>query len=127
MRTIVAIVTACVLAGSIEARASEPAGSREYVNSCAVCHGLRGKGDGSMAGLLKRAPTDLTELAQRNGGQFPFLAVLKKIDGRDAVAGHGDSAMPVWGDRFKAVGEDENEVRGRILGLVLFLESLQKK
>lgn len=127
MRTIVSIIAACMFAGSAEAQTSEPAGSREYVNSCGVCHGLRGKGDGPMAGLLKRAPTDLTDLSQRNGGQFPFLAVLKKIDGRDAVAGHGDSAMPVWGDRFKVAGEDENEVRGRILGLVLFLESLQKK
>ncbi len=54
------------------------------------------------------------------------------IDGRTGVGPHG-SDMPVWGDIFKMHEVDasadygaETIVRGRILSLVKYLESIQQ-
>ena len=113
-------------------QAADPAGKEEY-RVCIACHGASGKGDGSMAGVLKIAPTDLTKLSANNGGSFPFSRVFKVLDGRSPLAGHGDSDMPIWGSRFAsqyaggggALGS-EMEVRGRILSLVYYLESMQE-
>jgi mono/diheme cytochrome c family protein len=46
-------------------------GQQEYLNSCAVCHGADGKGDGPLADELRKRPSDLTTLTRRNGGEFP--------------------------------------------------------
>ena len=56
----------------------EDAGRREYVNSCAVCHGDSGRGDGPIVASLKTPPTDLTTLQKNNMGVFPFLAAFTK-------------------------------------------------
>lgn len=109
----------------------EPLGNREYANSCAVCHGMKGKGDGPLAKMLVRPPSDLTTIAARNQGQFPLLRVIHVIDGRQNVESHGDRSMPTWGNRyrFEAGGDlaDEGTVRGRTLALALYLESIQGK
>ncbi|TIP52960.1 MAG: cytochrome c, partial [Mesorhizobium sp.] len=34
-------------------------GEAEYLNSCAVCHGLHGKGDGPLGNVLLKRPADL--------------------------------------------------------------------
>lgn len=111
--------------------AREPAGQVEYVTSCASCHGLDGKGGGPVAASLTKQPPDLTRLAARNQGQFPFLRTIQVIDGRQDIAVHGGRDMPIWGDRYtiEAGGDlaDEGAVRGRILSLVLYLEQLQGK
>src|SRR5262245_58580219 len=67
---------------------------------CASCHGQSGKGDGSVADLLKQPPSDLTQLARRAGGEFPREAVIRAIDGRTPIRAHG-SDMPIWGDRLQ--------------------------
>jgi len=116
-------------------------GRREYVNSCAVCHGDSGKGDGPIVKSLKTSPTDLTTLQKHNGGVFPFGGVYEIIDGRNAIAAHGSHDMPVWGDRFKAYNAELAElalrfktpidpeafVRDRILALIRYISSLQVK
>jgi mono/diheme cytochrome c family protein len=76
-------------------------GKPEYVNSCAVCHGDSGTGDGSIVAPLKIAPGDLTKIQKSNNGVFPFGRVYEVIDGRKTIAAHGSRDMPVWGDRFK--------------------------
>jgi mono/diheme cytochrome c family protein len=50
----------------------EDIGWREYVNSCAVCHGDSGRGDGPIVASLKIAPADLTKIQKSNNGVFPF-------------------------------------------------------
>jgi mono/diheme cytochrome c family protein len=109
-------------------------GSREFTVSCAVCHGSTGKGDGDMAKFLTVKPADLTVLAKNNGGEYPFLRVFQTIDGRTQVSGHGDRAMPIWGDRYQAetgvqpgTYGSELMVRGQILELVYFIQSIQEK
>ena len=116
-------------------------GKREYVNSCAVCHGDSGRGDGSIVAYLKIAPGDLTKIQKSNNGVFPFGRVYEVIDGRKTIAAHGSRDMPVWGDRFKEKSAELAELalrfgisidaeafaRDRILALIRYLSSLQEK
>lgn len=108
-------------------------GSEEFRISCAICHGVGGRGNGNMAEYLKIVPSDLTVLAKNNEGRFPSGKVFRTIDGRSQVKGHGDRGMPVWGSRYKAeVGDmygpfgGETAVRARILELVYYIESIQQ-
>lgn len=107
-------------------------GRQEFMNYCASCHGETAMGNGPVAEYLSVTPPNLTELAQRNGGEFPYLRVFMVIDGRTGIGPHG-SDMPVWGDVFKdhAMADStdygaETIIRGRILSLVKFLESIQQ-
>lgn len=107
-------------------------GENEYMQACASCHGTGGLGDGPLAELMTVPLPDLTQISANNDGQFPTLKVIQVIDGRTGIRGHG-YPMPVWGDRFKAEAEGvmgeygaELEVRGRILSIVYYLESIQK-
>lgn len=59
-----------------------------------------------MASVLTIQPSDLTALAARNGGIFPTVRVVMRIDGREPLVAHG-SPMPVYGDFF--VGPDVME------------------
>jgi len=109
-------------------------GADQYITDCAVCHGPGGKGDGVMAKILTVKPADLTVLAKNNGGEYPFLRVFQTIDGRTQVTGHGDRAMPIWGDVFQADSNlppgsygSEQMVRSRILELVYYVQSIQEK
>ena len=70
-------------------------GERLFALHCAACHGLDARGTGSIGAALAENPADLTTLAQRNGGRFPVMQAVSKIDGRTEVAAHGD-AMPVY-------------------------------
>lgn len=113
----------------------EIAGGLEYLNSCAPCHGVGGKGDGPVARHLNVKPTDLTTLAEQNDGVFPFLEVFQIVDGRTMVAGHGDRTMPIWGQRYREETgyadipinriATEALVRSRVLELVNYLQAIQ--
>lgn len=108
-------------------------GAMEFVGACAVCHGATGKGDGPIARYLNVAPSDLTQLKKRNGGEFPFYKVFQMVDGRALEGAHGTRAMPAWGRRFAAEAGDrygpygaETVIRGRIVEMVRHLETLQE-
>ncbi|MEI5682025.1 MULTISPECIES: c-type cytochrome [unclassified Mesorhizobium] len=107
-------------------------GEAEYLNSCAVCHGLDGKGDGPLGDVLMKRPADLTQLSDKNGGVFPYPRVFATIDGRYAVPSHGDREMPVWGRQFleedaKMYGPGAGEIvtTERIHNLAGYIETLQ--
>lgn len=125
-----ALALSALLAAPV-ARAEE-AGKQEYTFNCAACHGETGRGDGSVAHFLNVPTPDLTALSKANDGEFPLLRVIHIIDGREGLGPHG-TMMPVWGERFtasavEATGSYGSEVivRGRILSLALYLESLQQ-
>ncbi len=107
------------------------AGRTEYERSCAVCHGREGKGDGGAATMLTVKPADLTQISKKNGENFPFWRVYSVIDGREEVKGHGDRDMPIWGTEFRleagTITTAQSQVRGRILELVYYLQSIQAK
>jgi mono/diheme cytochrome c family protein len=83
------------------------AGKDMYRRYCASCHGLEGKGNGTVAAQLKIKVADLTTIKKRNKGLYPLESVMATIDGRRIVKGHGDREMPVWGEIFS--GEVEQK------------------
>ncbi len=108
---------------------------REFVNSCASCHGRDGKGAGFLTRVFRGVdPGDLTQLSANNGGNFPFERVFEVIDGRLEVAAHGERKMPVWGDRYmvESMGDfgpdsqNEQRVRARVLELSYYLQTIQE-
>lgn len=120
-------------AGAATAQGMMAASETEFMNSCAVCHGASGRGDGNLVNFLNVKPTDLTKLSANNDGKFPFLEVFQVVDGRTMVSGHGERDMPVWGRRYQDdVGETfgpyggETAVRARILELVYYIQSIQE-
>jgi mono/diheme cytochrome c family protein len=97
-----------------------------YQRYCASCHGSSARGDGFLAPALKVPPTDLTQLAARNGGSFPFTAVTRVIDGRQTTRAHGAPDMPVWGEIFKTTkGTDAPSVESAVGRLAHYLWTIQ--
>jgi len=98
-----------------------------YMTYCAVCHGKQANGDGPMAPVLKARVPNLTEIAKRNGGTFPFERVQKRIEGSESAGlGHGTREMPVWGPIFSQVTSDRDFGKVRIYNVTKYLQSIQK-
>lgn len=124
------------LAIPVFAEGNPDIGKIEYDSHCAVCHGASGKGDDSIlkTELVKPVP-DLTALAKKNNGVFPFDVVYQIIDGRKDIKTHGSRDMPIWGSAFKsetsvyfdqnAPYSSESIIRSRILALVEYLHRIQ--
>ncbi len=137
-RSIVAMAAAAAFLTTPAAAAQDPvaAGKAEYEQLCANCHGRAGTGDGPIAAILTVKPADLTQISKRNNGTFPSQQIYQLIDGRVVSPAHGTSQMPIWGNYYteksqllrNILGEGfgDDIVRGRILSLVYYLESIQK-
>ena len=104
-------------------------GKIEYEHNCAACHGASGMGEGTMANMLTMKPPDLTRIAKRNGGVFPFWKVYDIIGGEKPVRAHQLSPMPIWASRFRAEEQQHwyAPAHIRILLLTHYLESIQEK
>lgn len=109
-------------------------GRSDYLVHCASCHGINGKGDGPVAGVLNVKTSDLTLLSRNNQGNFPEKHVFDTIDGSVAVEAHGTRDMPVWGEFFPMQAlnaadkaQTEREVHARIQRLVDYLKSIQRQ
>jgi mono/diheme cytochrome c family protein len=103
-------------------------GKRLYTHYCAACHGTDGRGMGPAAAALKTPPSDLTRLARRNDGKFPYDYVENVLRFGVQITAHGSSDMPTWGPIFGSL-ENYNEVavRQHIKDLCDYLASLQQK
>lgn len=133
-------VMSAVLAMPTAAQATDDShklAMQDFRSFCASCHGVKGGGDGPVATVLKVKPSDLTAIAQRNGGTFPAEAVYRTIDGLDMPDAHGTRQMPVWGIWFtyEAISDSlltgdkkptDERVAKRIRGLVAYLETIQQ-
>lgn len=108
-------------------RAAAARGERSFRTYCASCHGKEAKGDGPLAKDLRAAPADLTQLAAKNEGQFPFERVTETINHGRTVRGHGTEDMPAWGDAFKMTSETEADAKSRMEELAHYLWTIQKK
>jgi len=108
-------------------------GRHLFEKFCITCHGQGAKGDGLLADSLSPKPADLTQLARRHGGTFPFWDAYRVIDGREQMKAHGTREMPVFGIWFR-IPDDEvsiesewaDQVRGRIWQLLSYLETIQE-
>ena len=72
-------------------------GRVDFLSYCAACHGVGGKGDGTVAEYLTLAAPDLTQLRKMNAGTFPRERIQNVIDGR--AGGEGS-----WGARYARMG-----------------------
>lgn len=103
-------------------------GTEMFHSYCGVCHGTEGKGNGPAASAMKTPPTDLTLLAQKNGGKYPSSHVAAVIRGQAMTPSHGSQDMPVWGPLFSSISQGhEAQVQQRISNLVAYIETLQAK
>ena len=118
-------------------------GKTEYQSGCAACHGVDGKGTGPVADALKTKPADLTMIAKKNNGVFPFDRIYGIIDGREEVKSHSARDMPIWGFRYSPAPipgvnpvapyfidplyDREPVIRGRILAVIDYLYRIQVK
>lgn len=111
-------------------------GQHEFKKDCAACHGMSGKGDGPFLDFLRQTPADLTLIAKRNGGKFPFQKVYTTIEDPGSNRAHGSQEMPVWGERFNQEAMEKygpydlqhpGIVEGRILKLVFYLATIQEE
>lgn len=98
-------------------------GTQMYVNFCAPCHGLDGKGNGPIAPALKEQPPDLSVLTRNNGGKFPATRVASVLHFGLPNPAHGTAQMPIWGPMFG----DPNQSTLRISNLVDYVRDLQVK
>jgi len=103
-------------------------GKKLFVQYCAACHGANARGEGPAASILKTAPPDLTTLAKRHDGKFPYDYVSNVLRFGIGITAHGSSDMPTWGPIFGSLENyDEVAVRKHIKDLCDFLASLQEK
>lgn len=136
------LITTATLAAALAAPAwadtlaTDP-GRTEYMDNCASCHGVSGKGDGPVARGLTKKPSDLTTLARRSGGALPVQLVWEMIDGRAStdIFAHGSRDMPIWGYEYRAMAQLQPDpaiaqrpewfIRGRIVALIDYLQRIQ--
>ena len=113
----------------MQAGGQDSTGRTLYLRYCGACHGARGRGDGPVAPSLGQPPTDLSQLAARNGGEVPYEAVIDAIDGTQSIRTHGVSDMPVWGEVFRGPEgwplEQQMTEAGKILLIADYLRTLQ--
>jgi len=103
-------------------------GKQLYQAYCASCHGADATGNGPFASALRVPPSDLTRIAQRNGGMFPMGRIERIIAGEEPLAsGHGSREMPVWGPVFSQVDRDQDLGRVRIDNVTRYLMSIQTR
>ena len=105
---------------------SAASGPEMFNTYCAVCHGKSGKGDGPAAASLKKVPSDLTQIAHRNGGKYPDLQVRQTLI-EEVHGAHGSSEMPVWGPVFKSIDMGDSLWRLRVQNLVEYIHTIQAK
>jgi len=120
--------------GTALAQLRAESGRREYMSHCAVCHGVKGKGDGPYSEVLRTRPPDITTLSERNNGVFPTDRIYRIIDGREMPKAHGTVETPIWGYGYSLQAPEDHPdvlyesglyIRGRILLLIDYLYSLQ--
>jgi mono/diheme cytochrome c family protein len=114
-----------------------PSGEPMYKQYCASCHGADAKGHGPMASRITTSPPDLTTLANRHSGKFPYdyvssvlefgPAPSRNILPEYAYPTHGSSDMPTWGPIFQYYDkQNERVVQQRIKNLCDYLATLQE-
>lgn len=90
-------------------------GQQFYSMHCAICHGAQGKGDGSVAEVLKRKPADLTAphaVGQSDGAIFIVVS---------------NGLAPVTGFKGGMPALRENLTVGQRWDVVNYVRSLQGK
>jgi mono/diheme cytochrome c family protein len=131
MAAAIAVAALVALTGAVRTAAAQSA-KRDYDENCAGCHGLKGKGNGTATAVMPATPMpDITQLAKKNGGRFPFESVVEAIDGRKNIPSHARIEMPFWGVTMQKPGAEfspksDAAVKQRIDALAHYIETLQQ-
>jgi mono/diheme cytochrome c family protein len=128
---LVALVPVLAACGQLAAPVpDEGRGAALFDASCSVCHGSSGRGDGELASDLAAPPPDLTGLAARNGGDFPWEAAVAQVHGYPGR--HESGLMPEFGSyltgpetRWTAPDGSRIVAPLPILDIVLYLNRIQ--
>lgn len=115
---------------SVSWAAEADQGRMYFLRYCGSCHGVEGKGNGTVSRSLKVKPADLTQLKNKNGGVFPLDKVVATINGKTRVEAHGESKMPVWGEIFEKEAGVQKDPGGtasaKIKALAEYIETIQR-
>lgn len=111
---------------SVTQGAKDDRGQKLFMQYCASCHGVDGKGAGPVAPSLKTAMPDLTTIEKRNG-KFDQLRIQHVISGEVGFAAHGEKEMPVWGYVFRQKIGGQSGSTLSIYALATHLKSIQTK
>lgn len=101
-------------------------GRTTFVRYCVSCHGNEARGDGPLAAELRAPVPDLTLLAARNGGTYPYDRVVHIVTKGGEVRAHGTKDMPAWGPAFNRTAGIEAAADEAIRNLTHFLWSVQR-
>lgn len=137
-RTGIAVASLSLFTTLAFAQTGNDLGKIEFVNNCAACHGVDGKGNGSLGNLLQRSPPDLTMLAKNNNGVLPMNRMYAVMDGTAGVPSHGTRDMPIWGNEYlveesqklreaRGAYDAPAVVRARILTLLEYISRIQER
>jgi hypothetical protein len=130
-RLVTVVFTVALVVTPLLVRAAEDTNpNREtYLKLCSSCHGADGKGDGALASMLTPKPTDLTQLAKKNGGEFNAVVIYEAIAGPRLNAAHGTAQMPIWGEvlRREPGGAEPRASEVTLAKIVNYLRSIQQK
>jgi hypothetical protein len=103
-------------------------GKAMYINYCAPCHGVDGRGNGPAAAALKTRPVDLTMLSMNNHGQYPMKHVIGVLQFGTSISAHGSAEMPMWGPVLGDLSPtDPSGEFLRIRNLARYIETVQAK
>ena len=102
-------------------------GKQMFVNYCAPCHGVDGRGNGPMVAALRTTPVDLTVLSRNHQGEFPAKHLIAVLQFGVETSAHGSKAMPVWGPTFNGMDKDRELTSLRISNIVHYVQTLQAK
>ncbi len=125
------LILSLILAASPVLGQDAVRGKETYLRYCATCHGIDARGGGPTGAVLTLRPTDLTQLSAANGGTFPTIRVVMRIDGREPLVSHG-SPMPIYGEFFEGRDVAMKAPNGMpiltsqpVVDLVVWLQSIQ--
>lgn len=127
---VLTIAAGCWLGAPSAAQQPVPEGTNGrflFDSYCAPCHGIDGKGAGTVAFALKAAPPDITQLTRRHGGVFPRARVERFVTdgGGDLAPAHASGTMPLWGPTLRSFDPSPAHARDRIASVVGYVETLQ--
>jgi mono/diheme cytochrome c family protein len=114
---------------STPSMANNERGRKLFVQYCASCHGVDGKGLGPVAPNLRTPVPDLTQIAKKEG-KFPGVRVNLVISGevgQTELTVHGTREMPVWGKIFRLKRGDYGVGWLDVSALTRYVESIQQR
>lgn len=112
----------------VQSSTGDISGAGEFQRYCALCHGGDGRGAGPLtdADAMKKSAADLTQIAKRNGGIFPFSKVADTIRDGGSIVEHKPSRMMAWGKIYSAES-DPVRAKAIIFEVTRYVEGLQEK